>query len=257
MNDEDFLHYFDQEVRHAKGIVAADYRREIADGVRRTIGPFPAAPHNWIDHCDADDLPACIEAQKKHYAGIGHSFRWKVYSHDQPQDLADQLVKRGFNAWEEKAELMILDLSELDLREPEGFTFERLRAPERLAEELKPIMDQVWTEGSEDLVTALASEMATCGDHVTIYAAKQDGRTVGSGVLRFGDSFTFGGLFAGATIPSARGQGVYRGIVAFRANVARQLGAKFLYTEAGSMSRPILERLGFKAVATITNYVCE
>jgi len=255
MNDEELLHYFDQEVRQAKGIVADNYVREVADGVRRTIGPFPSAAHNWIDRCDADDVGASIEAQINRYASIGHAFRWKVYSHDQPADLAGQLKARGFKPWEEVAAFMILDLSEFELRYPSGFVYLRLKDPAQLQKELRPIMDQVWTEGSDDLVRALADELRSCGDHVSIYVAKQAGETVASGVLRFGERFTMGGLFGGATIPPVRGQGLYRGIVSSRVEAARELGADYLYTEAGSMSRPILERLGFKDLSTITNYV--
>ena len=47
------------------------------------------------------------------------------------------------------------------------------------------------------------------------------------------------------------------GMVATRVNDARRTQANYLSTEAGPMSRPILERLGFKDVSTITNYVFE
>lgn len=259
MNDTELLKYFDREVRQAKGIVAPDYRQETTGGVSRTIGPFPSAAHNWIDHCELGlaELPAGIEAQIQYHQSIGHAFRWKVYGYDQPAELATMLRERGFKPWEEEVALMILDLTDHEVWYPAGFEYQRLSDPPSLSQELKPIAEQVWTEGAEDLITALASEMAACGDHVGIYAAKQDGRTVGCGVLRFGERMTFGGLFAGSTMPSARGRGVYRGMVSCRAEAARELGAEFLYTEAGAMSRPILERLGFRPVSTIINYVWE
>ncbi len=58
-------------------------------------------------------------------------------------------------------------------------------------------------------------------------------------------------LFGGATLPSARGRGVYRALVAARASEAVDRGTPVLVTHAGQMSRPILERLGFRPVARI------
>ncbi len=58
-------------------------------------------------------------------------------------------------------------------------------------------------------------------------------------------------LFGGATLPSARGRGAYRALVAARAREAVERGTPVLVTHAGQMSRPILERLGFTPVARI------
>ena len=44
-------------------------------------------------------------------------------------------------------------------------------------------------------------------------------------------------------------------MVAARVADAAARGVKYLYTEAGSMSLPILERLGFVPISTITNHV--
>lgn len=58
-------------------------------------------------------------------------------------------------------------------------------------------------------------------------------------------------LFGGATLPTARGRGAYRALVAARAADAAERGAATVVTHAGRMSRPILERLGFAPVARI------
>ena len=92
------------------------------------------------------------------------------------------------------------------------------------------------------------------GDHLQIVVAKRDAATIGTGLIRYTEGKTFGGLFAGSTIPSERGQGVYRGTVAARVAHAKSQGAGHLYTEAGPMSRPILESLGFGPRSQITNY---
>ena len=86
--------------------------------------------------------------------------------------------------------------------------------------------------------------------------------TVGSTFLAFVDSVPVAAgyasytplgviLFGGATLPSARGHGAYRALVAARSREAAERGTPALVTHAGQMSRPILERLGFTPVARI------
>jgi len=64
-------------------------------------------------------------------------------------------------------------------------------------------------------------------------------------------------LFGGATLPAARGRGAYRALVAARAADGAARGTPILVTHAGRMSRPILERLGFEALARIDRLVDE
>jgi hypothetical protein len=58
-------------------------------------------------------------------------------------------------------------------------------------------------------------------------------------------------LLGGAVLPEARGRGCYHALVQARWQdaVARQTPA--LVVQAGEMSRPIPERLGFEHVATM------
>jgi GNAT superfamily N-acetyltransferase len=58
-------------------------------------------------------------------------------------------------------------------------------------------------------------------------------------------------LFGGATLPSARGRGAYRALISARWEEARERELPALLTQAGAMSRPILERLGFEQVGHV------
>ena len=81
------------------------------------------------------------------------------------------------------------------------------------------------------------------------YLAYVDGRPVARATGAFS---AYGAtLFGGATLPDARGRGAYRALVAARWEDAVARGTPMLVTQAGRMSRPILERLGFRAVCEI------
>ena len=52
-------------------------------------------------------------------------------------------------------------------------------------------------------------------------------------------------------LPAYRGRGIYRALVRARWDEAVRRGTPVLVTQAGAMSRPILEELGFRVVGTI------
>ena len=58
-------------------------------------------------------------------------------------------------------------------------------------------------------------------------------------------------LYGGATLPHARGRGAYRALLRARWDEAVGRGTPTLVTQGGSMSRPILERLGFELVGHV------
>ena len=55
----------------------------------------------------------------------------------------------------------------------------------------------------------------------------------------------------GATLPSARGHGVYTALVHARWDEAVERGTPRIMVSAGAMSAPILERLGFTPVGKV------
>jgi hypothetical protein len=58
-------------------------------------------------------------------------------------------------------------------------------------------------------------------------------------------------LYGGATLPHARGRGAYRALNRARWDDAVARGTPALITQGGTMSRPILERLGFERVGEV------
>ena len=58
-------------------------------------------------------------------------------------------------------------------------------------------------------------------------------------------------LFGGATLPRARGRGAYRALIHARWREAQRHGLTALVTQGGTMSRPILMRLGFQPVGRV------
>lgn len=87
---------------------------------------------------------------------------------------------------------------------------------------------------------------------VTLFAAI-DGRIVGSSYAAFGTAGV--NLFGAAVAPEARGQGVYRSLVLARWDLAVERRTPALTVQAGRMSRPICERMGFAFVEAVRVFV--
>ena len=81
------------------------------------------------------------------------------------------------------------------------------------------------------------------------YLATHDGRPVATADAVAADGAII--LAGGATLPDARGRGAYRSLVRARWEAAVSFGTPCLVTQASSMSRPILEGLGFREVTRI------
>ena len=92
-------------------------------------------------------------------------------------------------------------------------------------------------------------------DHAVAVVAYIDGQPVSGGRVDFEDDVEFAGLFGGVTLPEYRRRGLYRATVARRAELARERGYRWLYSDALPTSRPILERLGFVPITTTTPFV--
>jgi hypothetical protein len=99
------------------------------------------------------------------------------------------------------------------------------------------------------------SEYVTPGNPLRQFSAKLEGRVVGAAAAGLGPAGV--NLFGGAVLPEARGRGVYRALVAARWELAVANRTPALTVQAGRMSKPILERLGFELVDTIDIYVDE
>jgi GNAT superfamily N-acetyltransferase len=81
------------------------------------------------------------------------------------------------------------------------------------------------------------------------YVAWRDGEVVGVARALFAADCPAVLMIGGGVVPAARGRGVYRALVRARWDDAVAAGTPALCTQAGRMSRPVLEPLGFLAVA--------
>jgi len=242
---------FDAEMRAVPERSPADVVEEV-EGIVRVVGA-----ESWVifSRLDSSTAPSAVRAQAAYFRGTGRRVEWKLFAHDRPPELARLLEAAGFVA--EPTETMVA----LDLTEASPAT------------ELVPGVEVRRASGAADLELAsrvsLEAFGAKDGWHASqfaprlgdpsfgVYLAWVDGQPVGEGRLELPDGRRFASLWGGGTLPAFRGRGVYRALVAARAVVARARGFRYLTVDARPTSRPILERLGFTPLDSVTGWVLD
>jgi GNAT superfamily N-acetyltransferase len=139
-------------------------------------------------------------------------------------------------------------------RPPAGVTLREVTGRAEF-ERIAALEEAVWDEDHGWLPDMLERERAVDPEALTVVVAEAAGEAVSAAWIRFEQGTGFATLWGGSTVPAWRGRGVYRALVAHRANLAAARGCRYLQVDASPDSRPILERLGFVAVTTTTPYV--
>jgi GNAT superfamily N-acetyltransferase len=204
---------------------------------------------------DGAELDALIARQVDAFAARRERFEWKLHGHDLPADLGDRLRAAGFVPEEE--ETVVIGVAAAvggEPRLPEGVTLRETTLRVDL-DRVAAMERAVWTEESLSLADALEAELEAGADDLTVVLAEAGDEVVCAAWIRFEQGTEFATLWGGATLREWRRRGIYRALVAYRANLALARGFRFLQVDASEDSRPILERLGFVAVTTTTPFV--
>jgi predicted GNAT family acetyltransferase len=94
-------------------------------------------------------------------------------------------------------------------------------------------------------------------DDIAVFAVTDDatGKVVSAAWLIFrpGTDFTY--MSGGSTLEAWRKRGLYRALVAIRAQRTVARGARYMAIDATDDSAQILRRLGFRPITTTTMYV--
>lgn len=244
MKIETILALYDEEQRI--NIEYPGVRKERRPHVIRYVSETGGPHFILYSRLAGADVEAVIAEEQDYFGPLG-MVEWKVYAHDQPADLRQRLVARGFEAEEPEA-VMVLDLEEMTQLNvsalPDGVTVRRLESASQL-EDVRRIEETVWQEDFGHLIEGLASDLAV-PDYLSVYAAYVDGQPASAGWIYFHANGNFADLWGGSTIPEHRGQGLYSALLATRVKEATARGYRFLTIDASPMSRPIVARHGFR-----------
>lgn len=250
MDAREILDLYDRQMR-ADPPKEAGVDHVWVDGVLRSLG----GDHNLIGWWDlpAEAAPAAAAREAAWFQARGQSVEWKLFSHDHPLNLAAHLAAAGFEGDEPETFLGFDQAAApLDQTDGPGVTVLRVVDAAGLAD-LMVINALAFGRPGPRPIDTFAARLQEGSS--LFYIAYADGVPACAGRMDLAPGRAFAGLYGGGTVPGHRGRGLYRALVAARAREAARLGVRFLTVDARETSRPILERLGFKSLASVRGWV--
>lgn len=174
--------------------------------------------------------------------------QWEVGGSATPPDLVDQLLERGL-VRDKDPFAVALVLTREPPPPPPAIVARRVETFEEYA--AASAVQWEAFESSEDEIAESRAELPERWRETVnvMHAAWLDGEIVAAGTCAPTEHGLL--LYGGATLRRARGRGAYRALLHARWEEAARNGTPALITQAGSMSRPILERLGFARVGEV------
>ncbi|GIF71241.1 GNAT family N-acetyltransferase [Asanoa siamensis] len=203
---------------------------------------------------DGAELDALIARVRERAAAAGRAVEWKTYGHDRP-DLTSRLRAAGFVP--EDVETVVIGAA-ADLTEAGGdVAGVTIRATTDISDlrRIAAMESSVWGADWSFLADDLHDRIEASPDDLAIFVAEAHGEVVSAAWLAAFPGTEFAALWGGSTLAAWRRKGIYRALVARRARVAADRGIRYLMVEASDDSRPILQRLGLRAVGTTTPWV--
>ncbi|MGI5522458.1 GNAT family N-acetyltransferase [Micromonospora sp. CA-259024] len=207
-----------------------------------------------LDGLGVEELDALIGRVRDRSAARGQAIEWKTYGHDR-QDLTERLRLAGFAPEDE--ETVVIGLAD-DLtaagEAPNGIA---IRATTDLTDlhRIAVMESEVWGADWSWLADDLRDRIESAPENIVVIVAEAADELVSAAWLVIIPGTEFAALWGGSTLVQWRRKGIYRALVARRAQIAADRGIKYLLVDASKDSSPILQRLGLHAVGTTTPWV--
>lgn len=192
-------------------------------------------------------LPALVREVDAAHAGV--LSRWQVPSTFDTAPLEAALEAGGYAPAFEN----IAHVAEVDTYRPRASTRILTRPVDSLdrLRDCTSVSERAFGRSLEHTESELRDDLARCTEpgarvHRCVAYDESTGQPLASGGMSLFPELGFGLLWAGGTVPEARGRGAYSAVVAARVARARELGFRMvgLYARVGS-SAPIVARQGF------------
>jgi len=251
MNANRILLQYDKDLRMR--IMYPEARREITGDVVRFIRKAPGMNFVSFTFANERQLHDVIHQEVEYFAPMNQPFTWKVYDHDLLPNLKKELVSHSFAEDNDPAAVMVLDLKNAPahLFQPVKADIHRITDVTGL-KEVVHVLDTVWGGQNTWVYDRLGLHLQVPG-YLSVYVAYVENQPVSVAWTYFPRGY-FATLFAGSTIAEYRKQGLYTSLLATRLREIRERGYSFAVVEAGSMSKPIVAKHGFRHLTTVYDY---
>jgi len=251
MKRNNLLARYDKQLR--VHVAYPEARKEITGDVVRFIRQAPGMNFVSFTFANEPELERVIDRELEYFVPMNQPFTWKVYDHDLLPSLKDKLVSRSFVGDDDPADVMVLEIDEASsyLFQPVKADIRRITTLEGLKDVIH-VLDTVYENSNTWVNDRLGLHLRIPG-YLSVYAAYVQNQPASIAWTYFPRG-QFATLFAGSTIAEYRKQGLYTSLVATRLQEIRERGYRYAAVETGAMSKPIVEKHGFRHLTTVWDY---
>lgn len=247
MNKQQLLDIYTKEQRIE--VDHPGWERIVTEHTIRNVSSFGEKGFVIYSNLNEDNVHSVIDQEIEYFKSISQGFEWKYYDYDQPANLKEILIEKGFTVEDPEA-LLVLDIGS----QPKLLTMDLSPEIVRVTDDkgidgIVQLEDTIWNEPHAELGERLKRDLKDDPDNLFIYAAMIDGEVVSGAWMYLHEGTSFGSLWGGSTLPEYRGRGIYTSLIAIRAQDALKKGYKLLTVDASPMSAPILQKRGFELLA--------
>ena len=250
MTHSELRKLFDREMRQR--VEARGFVREEAGTIVRHVSEHQEKGFVIYSSLTEENVQQTIDQEKERFRKAKQDFEWKVYSYDTPENLKVYLEKAGFRSEEPEA-LMVMKI-DCDHRILSEDTSEVVEiSDEKGIRDIIALEDTIWGESHAELGMRLLRDKQEEANLLSLFGIYENNILVSSAWMYL-EGEQFASLWGGATLPEYRGKRHYTKVLAARANRAFETNHPYLTVDAGPMSKPILEKIGFECLGY--SYAC-
>jgi hypothetical protein len=223
---------------------------------------FPHSPHFWYGSATRPRFSNSALEQRvikirAWFRELGRrEFMWMVGDSATPAGLVDRLLELGARLEPNDPESNAMILEHEPPPGPPGITVRRIDTFEDYAASMRIVFEDATADAWQKTEDGLVAAWAEARDDRQMYSflAIEAGEPIGMGQLVW---LTNGLPYLGGahTRGAARGRGAFRALVRARWDEAAHREMPVLLVQAGRMSTPILDQLGFERVGRVRTLI--
>lgn len=251
MNTQEIIKNYNQYERIE--VTIPGYIKYTSPHIVKMISSAAHGSHISYFNLSPDKVDDTIKAELEFFKQHQVSFEWKTYDTDSPSNIGERLLAHGFKKGEPES-FMVLELDTIAHSFAESDSVVEVHNLAGIQDAIN-VQQQVWGGDMSGQLAHLIASKEFAPNDISIYLVYENNKPVTSGWIVYNGESPFAGIWGGSTVDGYRGKGYYSALLHKRINDARRKGKKFLTIDASEMSRPIVEKHGFKKVATTTPYL--
>ncbi|KKC98607.1 GNAT family N-acetyltransferase [Photobacterium halotolerans] len=237
------------------GQTALGYEKQVNGSVIRCVSPEFQGSYITYFHLDEAQVISAIKKEIHFFSEQKKSFEWKTYSTDSPANIGKHLIEQGFSR-EDSESFMVLELDSIQGSLPVTAEITEVADLDGIREAMS-VQEKVWGTDHTSHAFHLHQMKQASPEDVAVYVIYDHHIPVSSAWILYSADSPFAGIWGGSTLSEYRCKGYYTALLHQRMNDARQRGIRYLTIDASAMSRPIVEKHGFRFIAETTPYFLE